>query len=81
MSPLAAVAVVFVVTTSIYWFHWLGCRLKAERCPRCGSKWQTELVGEWGAEQWQCHACDHYWERPYGGESWKESGSPPSTPT
>jgi hypothetical protein len=66
MPPLAAVVIVFVGTVALIGLHWLGCRLSARRCPRCGSKWRTELVGEWGAEQWQCHACAHYWESPYG---------------
>ena len=42
--------------------HWLSCRVTARRCPRCGSKWRTELVGEWDAEQWQCRRCGKYWE-------------------
>jgi hypothetical protein len=53
--------VLFCVLTVLFlplWpLHWLLCRLKARRCPECGSKWRTELVGEWGDEQWQCHAC------------------------
>lgn len=28
-------------------FFWLMCRLQAEQCPRCGSRWRTTLVGEW----------------------------------
>jgi hypothetical protein len=46
-----------------FWpLFWLSCRLKAKRCPNCGSKWQTELVGEWDCEMWRCHNCTHYWE-------------------
>ena len=44
--------------------HWLLCRLTARRCPRCGSRWRTELVGEWETEAWACHACGYYWETP-----------------
>lgn len=44
---------------------WLTCRLGAVRCPECGSKWQTELMGEWDGEDWKCHACEHAWVEPY----------------
>lgn len=44
--------------------HWLLCRLTAQRCPRCGSKWRTGLQGEWaGEEDWRCYACGHGWGR------------------
>jgi hypothetical protein len=68
MPPLAVALLVFAVATGLLGLHWLCCRLNAERCPRCGSKWRTELVGEWGGEQWTCHACGHHWETPYGGQ-------------
>lgn len=45
--------------------HWLLCRLTAERCPRCASKWRTELFGEWDGEMWDCRACGHYWDVRY----------------
>jgi hypothetical protein len=46
-----------------FWpLHWLSCRLTAQRCPKCGSKWRTTLVGEWGGEDWHCAACGHWWE-------------------
>ncbi len=45
--------------------HWLVCRLTAQRCPKCGAKWHTELQGEWGGELWYCHKCNHPWEVPY----------------
>ncbi len=41
---------------------WLLCRLQSKQCPQCGSKWQTELVGEWDGQHWKCHSCGHYWE-------------------
>jgi hypothetical protein len=47
-------------------FFWLLCRLEANRCPSCGSKWHTELMGEWGEEDWLCHWCGQYWSVPYG---------------
>lgn len=43
---------------------WVLARLTARRCPVCGSKWRTHLVGEWDGEMWSCRACDHYWESP-----------------
>jgi hypothetical protein len=49
----------------ILFLHWLACRLHAQRCPECGSGWKTELVGEWGDEQWMCHHCGHGWFVPY----------------
>lgn len=56
----------FAVGLAFLWavsaLSWLFCRLFAERCPRCGSKWDTELFGEWGGELWDCHACGHHWE-------------------
>lgn len=42
---------------------WLSCRIGAARCPDCGSKWQTELMGEWDGEDWKCHNCGLYWTR------------------
>lgn len=46
----------------IWLVEWLACRLTAARCPRCGSKWQTENLGEWdGCAAWQCHRCAKYW--------------------
>ena len=46
---------------------WLICRLKARRCPRCASRWRTELCGEWdGEEMWKCHACGRNWDVAYG---------------
>lgn len=44
---------------------WLMCRMQAEQCPRCASRWRTTLVGEWDGEQWGCDACGHWWETPY----------------
>lgn len=47
--------------------NWLACRLTAERCPECGSRWQTQLTGEWdGEEDWSCLACGYSWAVPYG---------------
>lgn len=54
----------WTLTILFFWilpFHWLMCRLTARRCPRCASKWQTELVGEWDGEEWVCHCCDWFW--------------------
>lgn len=49
-----------------FWpLFWLMCRLHAQVCPQCGSKWQTELMGEWQGEHWKCHNCQHSWEVPY----------------
>ncbi len=45
--------------------HWLLCRLTARKCPKCGSKWRTELRGEWGVEDWRCRRCDHWWTHEY----------------
>lgn len=44
---------------------WLFCRLTSEQCPKCGSKWQTELTGEWDGEEWKCYNCNHTWITPY----------------
>jgi hypothetical protein len=42
--------------------HWLFCRLTAQPCPACGSRWRTELTGEWdGEEDWRCLACGRHW--------------------
>lgn len=57
--------VCFVLFLPIYPIFWLTCRLTAQQCPECGSKWKTELVGEWDGEMWECHSCGHYWEVPY----------------
>mgnify|MGYP001609615102 CR=1 FL=1 len=46
----------------LYPLFWLSCRLRAQVCPKCGSKWRTELVGEWDCEMWDCHACGYQWE-------------------
>lgn len=54
--------VLFVLTLPLYPLFWIMCRLQAKKCPRCGEKWFTELVGEWGGEQWRCARCGHYWE-------------------
>lgn len=43
-------------------FTWTFCRLTACVCPRCSSKWRTELLGEWAGEQWKCRSCGKYWE-------------------
>lgn len=52
----------FLVALPIYPLFWLSCRLTAARCPKCGSKWKTELMGEWAhVEDWQCHSCNHWW--------------------
>ncbi len=40
---------------------WLYCRLTAQQCPNCKSKWRTELVGEWDGEDWHCHNCGQFW--------------------
>lgn len=55
-------AFLFVLFIPFWPVFWLDCRLTARRCPRCDSKWRTELVGEWDGEEWKCHACGHYWE-------------------
>ena len=45
---------------------WLACRFDAATCPACGSKWRTELTGEWaGDEDWDCRACGHQWTVRY----------------
>jgi hypothetical protein len=55
-------APLFILFLPMWPVFWLYCRLAAEECPACGSKWQTELVGEWDGEMWKCHRCTHYWE-------------------
>lgn len=63
-NPLILLAIVAAVglATSLPWAaFWLMCRLMAERCPRCKSKWRTELHSEWECELWQCHACKNTW--------------------
>lgn len=56
-------AAVLVLAPFVMWFpFWFMCRLTAERCPECGSKWQTELQGEWNGELWKCHCCQCCWE-------------------
>ena len=50
-----------IVGTALIGF-WLRCRLTARPCPACGSRWRTELTGEWdGEEDWRCHACGRHW--------------------
>lgn len=44
--------------------HWFMCRMTSRRCPKCKSKWRTELHSEWGTELWVCHACDNVWHYP-----------------
>lgn len=51
-------------TAALWLLFWLVCRLKAQRCPRCGSRWQTELQGEWDGEMWHCHNCGLGWDYP-----------------
>lgn len=58
--------VCFILFIPFWPLFWLMCRLEAKRCPKCASKWRTELVGEWDGEMWKCHACGHCWETPYG---------------
>jgi hypothetical protein len=60
----AVQAVLFVLMLPFYPLFWLLCRLEAQRCPGCGSKWQTELMGEWDGEDWHCHACGRWWQYP-----------------
>lgn len=56
---LLAYCVLFVCAYGLF-FIW--CRLTALPCPRCKSKYLTEVVGEWGnTEDWHCARCDHYW--------------------
>lgn len=58
-SFLLSLGALFVVLRCLFW---LICRLEAERCPECDSKWTTECMGEWaGDEDWQCHRCGHWW--------------------
>lgn len=57
----------FVMLLPMLPAFWLMCRFQAKPCPRCGSKWRTELRGEWDCEMWKCHACEHYWETPANG--------------
>lgn len=64
--PQLALLAIIAGTASfllLFWLlTWLLIRLSAERCPRCGSKWQTEALGEWdGCAAWQCHCCAKYW--------------------
>lgn len=43
---------------------WILCRLRARRCPLCGARWSTELMGEWKDEEdWHCHWCGHWWSQ------------------
>ena len=51
----------FFLSLPLWPLFWLMCRLEARRCPRCDSKWHTELTGEWDGEDWSCHACGHHW--------------------
>ncbi len=56
----------FLLLLPLWPLHWLLCRLTAERCPSCGSKWRTEKTGEWdGEEDWHCHRCGRWWAKPY----------------
>ncbi len=57
--------VLFVLLIPVWPLFWLMCRLDAKPCPKCKSKWETELIGEWDGEMWECHACGYYWETPY----------------
>lgn len=54
-------AVLFVLLLPLWPALWLSCRLTAQRCPKCASKWHTELMGEWDGEDWHCHHCGHWW--------------------
>lgn len=65
LGKVLAIIGVFIISSR--WAFWLSCRLGARKCPQCGSKWRTELRGEWGGEDWKCHACGHAWETPYDG--------------
>lgn len=58
---LAAAALVGFLAASFV-AHWLLCRVIAEQCPRCGSRWMTALAGEWDCEEdWQCNNCRLLW--------------------
>lgn len=57
--------IVMILIPPLWFAFWLTCRLGAKQCPKCGSKWRTELVGEWDGEMWDCHACGHHWETKY----------------
>lgn len=57
--------ILFVLMLPLWPAFWLMCRIKARQCPRCSSKWRTELVGEWDGEFWKCHNCGCYWDTPY----------------
>lgn len=66
VAGMALIAVVVGGLLSFWLLTWLMCRLTAERCPRCGSKWQTETIGEWdGCAAWQCHGCAKFWNVIY----------------
>ena len=57
------IVLALILPPATIWFgFWLSCRLFARRCPECGSKWRTELHGEWGGELCKCHRCGHCWE-------------------
>jgi hypothetical protein len=61
---LAVIGAMAVVYWSAVVMHFITCRLTAERCPACGERWWTEVVGEWEGEEWRCAECNHYWEVP-----------------
>lgn len=58
-------AVLFVLTLPLLPLFYLMCRLEAQPCPKCGEEWHTELIGEWGEEDWRCARCRHTWTVPY----------------
>jgi hypothetical protein len=56
--------VLWVLAMPLWPLFWLSCRLSAEECPECHEDWNTELVGEWGGEDWHCRRCDLTWHVP-----------------
>lgn len=66
IDVILAVFAVIVVLGIALTFHWIICRVKAKRCPACGRRWKTEVVGEWGGdEDWHCYRCGHAWIERY----------------
>jgi transposase-like protein len=66
IDPIKGLIFLAIAFAASFLLTWFLCRVFAARCPLCGSKWRTELEGDWdGDEQWHCHACDHWWHKGY----------------
>ena len=62
MDEFVAAIALFCVLVVVYTVHTLCCRVLAEKCPLCGSTWQTRCGEAWrNGSAWTCHSCGHRW--------------------